>query len=1209
MLPLDDVDGECIEAPLMGIQFAPYATDQGTPDANFGATVDGNYGFGDGCFSGTLDATDPSAPVCNGGEFTVLPAGDYLVEVAIPNDATGRPMYKVTREEDINIGNGDEFVPAVPPSACAGPLHTVDSSGNANFPGGPGTSPYEGTPKPLCNMKLVRLDNGKSIAPAFNLFTDVPIPGRHWFIIIDDLNFSSNPKSITFGEKAGMPFVPVGIYDWTDRLVTTVESDYNGLADVLLPSTNRINCPTPSGVCGNLYRYVGNDPGVPGRLNLNYNPMYRTIAAEFEILPGLIAPADLAVTQVGVSIQLPGAQTTSPLSCMLDATTPQIYAIDRPYGPSGTRFTITGKGFGSTRGSVNFDGVPLPDNNNWYVSWSDTQITIEPQNYAQFDGGPHQLSVTASNGQTTVNGLTYHYIRTAGGTVYNPQIYQVGPGRTYAPAVPESLPAIADHAIQRALDAAATFVGQSDANANKGALVVVYPNNPSANPRQNPRGAYYENLIVTSKVKLQGVGPGSPDGSVRGSIIDGGAFAGDSPVAADWYTRIGTQTWAGNQTIYDGAVISIFVPSNTGGTAASRRRAFPSVYDAKTAPSIDGFDLRGGDQQGFPGNINAIGGGATGQPGGLITQGGAIFANGYARNLQITNNVIQNNGGAYGSIRIGTADLPAPDTNNHNEGVRIVNNRIFANAGTNLAGGIGLFNGADNYEVAKNDVCGNFSSEYGGGISALGYSPNGRIHDNRIYFNQSFDEGGGIMIAGALPANTATLSPGSGPVDIYNNLIQANMANDDGGGIRFLMAGNFPMNVYNNFIVNNVSTHEGGGIALNDAPDVRFYNNTVMKNLTTATAVTSNGNAAPAGLSTSMNSSLLQGTLPAASPLFSNPLLFNNVFWDNRAGTRELSNVTGLGNLADCTAAPCDYWDMGVADNHDLLLSPTNSVLQNTRGVDTSGTTNNIVGSDPLVVSPYDVAVTFNTWRNNPAFLGAIMISADLPPNLMGNFHLNASSSAKDAGAASKGAIVAPATDIDGQGRPAGLAFDIGADELPVPAIADLAITKTDGQTTVTAGGTVTYTITVTNNGPDGIIGARVTDVLPAVLTNVTWTCTPAASCIQGSGGYGGGNINGNKVTLNLANGSSAIFTVTATLPPTATGTLVNTATVALPAGGTDPTRPTIARPTPTPSWCPRCRGRSLDNFNRLNNRATSAELEPAEQQHPVNGDQANNNS
>jgi uncharacterized repeat protein (TIGR01451 family) len=206
-----------------------------------------------------------------------------------------------------------------------------------------------------------------------------------------------------------------------------------------------------------------------------------------------------------------------------------------------------------------------------------------------------------------------------------------------------------------------------------------------------------------------------------------------------------------------------------------------------------------------------------------------------------------------------------------------------------------------------------------------------------------------------------------------------------------------------------------------------------------------------------------------------------------------------------------------------------------------------------LVVTPYDVAVTFNTWRNNPAFLGAIMISADLPPNLMGDFHLSAGSPAKDAGAAGKGAIAAPATDIDRQGRPAGTGFDIGADEVPVPASADLAIAKTDGQATVTAGGAVAYTITVTNNGPDGIVGAIVTDVLPAQLTSVSWTCTPAASCIQGGGGYGTGNINANKVTLNLANGGSAIFAVTATVSPVATGTLVNTATVAVPAGATDP--------------------------------------------------------
>ena len=50
------------KAPLMGVQFGTYATDQGTPDANFGANVDGNFGFGDGCFNGTLDASDPANP-------------------------------------------------------------------------------------------------------------------------------------------------------------------------------------------------------------------------------------------------------------------------------------------------------------------------------------------------------------------------------------------------------------------------------------------------------------------------------------------------------------------------------------------------------------------------------------------------------------------------------------------------------------------------------------------------------------------------------------------------------------------------------------------------------------------------------------------------------------------------------------------------------------------------------------------------------------------------------------------------------------------------------------------------------------------------------------------------------------------------------------------------------------------------------------------
>ena len=95
------------------------------------ATLDGNYGFSEGCFG--AGGIDPLTGLCaDTGEApaTSLPAGDYLVEVDVPNDTIfGRPLYQVTREEDINVFDGDQFVPQVPPPACAGALHTVDVAG------------------------------------------------------------------------------------------------------------------------------------------------------------------------------------------------------------------------------------------------------------------------------------------------------------------------------------------------------------------------------------------------------------------------------------------------------------------------------------------------------------------------------------------------------------------------------------------------------------------------------------------------------------------------------------------------------------------------------------------------------------------------------------------------------------------------------------------------------------------------------------------------------------------------------------------------------------------------------------------------------------------------------------------------------------------------------------------------------------------------
>lgn len=1323
-------DGGCVDqSPMLGVQFGPNADGE-----NFGATVDGNYGFGDGCFgpggfaedlseAATIPGSNPGA-CANGEEPTPLTPGNYLVQVEVPNDPVlGRPLYKVTREEDVNVFSGDTYIPQVPPPPCAGALHTVDVLGVP--PDGPtatdnptfaeqGGSPWEGKQTPLCDMKLIPVQNGKSIAPNFNFFTDVPLPSRYMGLTSDNLNISVDPRSTMFGEIANVPSSPVGVYDFAGRLVYTVQGDPNGIWEVLMPSSLDINCPTPSGVCPGMYRFVGNDPGQPYHRNPNWNPQYQTISANFEAWPGVTNPADVAPMPMAVTIEMQGARATALAVCALPSATPKFFAVDRPYVIGSGSITIYGDAFGALPGSVTLDGTPLSTSAGW------TNNTITATVPAGFPVGPHQLLVTTIDGQRIVNGLTVHVLNDfgpfpttsvldnfnrstnssnqplgtalwggdsnsstrfritpltpsatanqlqvlAGGTawwlsgnfganqeayftftkvatgnarqslllkvngtnlnlanstwlevgysaanggsvtvvsksqgqsaanavtqatlpatfiagdrlgaralsdgtvivykngielgrtnfsalagttgtiglrftgtsngndarldnfgggslanvpVYAPPILEVGPGKAYDPVAGLQIDPVTnlpyEHALQDALDAAAGM---------NNALVVVYPN--AATDNSNPTGEYFENIVMHSPVKLQGVGPGGiyTDTNnvvhvVPGAILDGIGYSPDATPSTDWYALVnslltpdpngGDPTAIGNPNISDGEVVYV-LPTST------------NQFGAAFKASIDGFTIQGGDQLGFPANVNEIGGGQAGTgarataaisgpptrrvtsisvtnpgsgytvppvvtitggggsgatavanldaaghvssitvvtggsgyttapavtitarptfQGDVPTQGGGIYVHGYAHHLQITNNIVQSNGGAYGAgVRVGT-----PTYDNHNDNLRIAYNRFIANGGTNLAGAIGLFKGSDNYEVDHNDLCGNYSSEYGGAISHFGRSNNGQIHDNRIYYNQSVDEAGGIMIGGELPNNpsanygTANGPQGAGPVNVYNNLIQSNIAGDDGGGLRFLMAGNFPYNVYNNFIVNNVSTHEGGGVAIDDAPNIRFYNNTVMKNLSTDTATTAAFNTPyVAGLSTGGNSAQLQATLPNGSPTFSNPLLFNNIFWDNRAGTYDpaTAKVEGIGLPGDAT--PIRHWDMGDTTG-SLQLSPTNSVLYGQGDVsNVAPSATNLVGVDPQVAAMYDTQLSVYPWRS-PAFTAPVIIAVDQPGVLPGNYRLGADSPAINMGAFSKGGISAPPFDIDNVSRPQGCGFDSGASEAAQP--------------------------------------------------------------------------------------------------------------------------------------------------------------------------------
>jgi hypothetical protein len=73
--------------------------------------------------------------------------------------------------------------------------------------------------------------------------------------------------------------------------------------------------------------------------------------------------------------------TTQPAACLVNdpanPTTPELFAISRPYYRSNlpNTFTITGHGFGSTAGRVLLDNLQMD-----VAAWSPTQITFTVPN-------------------------------------------------------------------------------------------------------------------------------------------------------------------------------------------------------------------------------------------------------------------------------------------------------------------------------------------------------------------------------------------------------------------------------------------------------------------------------------------------------------------------------------------------------------------------------------------------------------------------------------------------------------------------------------------------------------------------------------------------------------------------------------------------------------------------------------------------------------
>ena len=106
--------------------------------------------------------------------------------------------------------------------------------------------------------------------------------------------------------------------------------------------------------------------------------------------------------------------------------------------------------------------------------------------------------------------------------------------------------------------------------------------------------------------------------------------------------------------------------------------------------------------------------------------------------------------------------------------------------------------------------------------------------------------------------------------------------------------------------------------------------------------------------------------------------------------------------------------------------------------------------------------------------------------------------------------------------------------------VADLSVTKSADTDTVAAGGTVTYTIVVTNGGPDTALGALITDPMPLGIDSWTWTCAASGSAVASCGiSNGTGDI---STGVDLGPGDTATITVVAVIESDYVGAIANTA-------------------------------------------------------------------